>query len=128
MSKRGDYEMRTQEAGDRPKVHPIWRGVGFVMMILIPIVSYAATEVLIQQNTKAPFFPWPTDLIARPGDFLYNGDPLLYFKILITITFMLILYALFTLITFLLNSAFGSPRYGPYDLPPIKGRVRKRAR
>jgi hypothetical protein len=110
------------------KIHPVWRGVGFAFLILIPIVSYAATEVLVQQNQKMGYFPWPYDIVAKSGDLLYNGDPLLYFKILITITFMLVLYALFTLITFLINSAFGAPRYGPHDVPPIRGKVRKKAR
>ena len=128
MSKRG-YDVRVEDRAYKPKTaHPIWRGVGFAMIVLIPLISYAASEVLIQQNQKSNIFPWPYDLLAKPGDFLWNGDTLLYFKILLTITFMLILFALFTLITFLFNSAFGVPRYGPYDVPPIKARVRKRAR
>jgi hypothetical protein len=127
MSRRG-YEMRMEERPKREPTHPIWRGVGFAMMVLIPIISYAGSEVLVQQNTKNNFFPWPYDLMARSSDFLWNGDPLLYFKILITVTFMLVLFALFTLVTFLINSAFGAPRYGPYDVPPINAKVRRRAR
>lgn len=128
MSKRS-YDVKTEDQSIRPRgVHPIWRGVGFAMIILIPIISYAATEVLIQQNMKSNFFPWPVDILAKPGDLLWNGDVLLYFKILMTVTFMLVLYAIFTLVTFLINSAFGAPRYGPYDVPPIRARVRKRAR
>jgi hypothetical protein len=110
------------------RIHPIWRGVGFAMMVLIPLFSYAAAETIIQQNRKMNFFPWPTDIYAKPGDLLYYGDPLLYFKILVTITVMFILYALFTLVTVAINSAFGSPRYGPYDLPPVNAKVRKKAR
>ena len=112
----------------RTKIHPIWRGVGFAFIVLIPILSYAATDLIIQQNSKSNWFPFPYDLMAKPGDFIYNGDPLLYLKIILTIAFMLALYAIFMLITFMVNSAFGSPRYGPYDVPPINAKVRKRAR
>lgn len=110
------------------KIHPIWRGVGFVMMVLIPIISYAATEVLIAQNTKSNWFLWPYDLMAKPGELLYNGDPMLYLKILGTILFMLVFYGIFTLITFAVNSIFGVSRYGPYDVPPISAKARKKAR
>lgn len=128
MSKRG-YESRPEDSAYKNRqAHPIWRGVGFVMMFLIPFVSYAGTEVLIEQNKKANFFPWPVDIMAKPGDLLWNGDPLLYFKILVTITLILVLYAIFTLVTFAINSAFGAPRYGPYDVPPIQAKVRRRAR
>lgn len=112
----------------RNRIHPIWRGVGFAFIVLIPILSYAITELLLQQNAKSNWFPMPYDLMARPGNFLYNGDPLLYLKIILTVTIVLAFYAIFMLITFLINSAFGSPRYGPYDVPPINAKVRRRAR
>jgi hypothetical protein len=128
MSKRGNFETQVEEKDIKTQTHPIWRGVGFAMIILIPIVSYAAAEVIVQQNMKSHFFPWPYDLMARQTDFLWNGDPLLYFKVVVTITIMLILSALFTLAYFLVNSAFGAPRYGLYDVPPINAKVRKRSR
>lgn len=111
-----------------PRVHPVWRGVGFVMIILIPLLSYAAADVLIQQNLKANWFPMPYDLVTQPGTLLYNGDPWLYLKLVITVAIALILFALFTLFTFIMNSAFAPPRYGPFDAPPIKAKVRKKAR
>lgn len=113
---------------EQVEIHPIWRGVGFVLMIIIPVISYAATEVLIAQNTKSNWFPWPSDLFAKPGDFLYNGDSMLYLKIIMTIAFMLLIYGIFTLITFVLSSAFGRNRLGPHDVPPINAKVRKKAR
>jgi len=130
MPKYSSYqsERQREEREQRRHIHPIWRGVGFALIILIPILSYAATEVFIKWNSETNQFPWPYDLMARPGNFLYNGDPWLYYKIILTLAFMLVLYAIFTFFTFILNSAFAPPRYGPYDVPPIKGRVRKRAR
>lgn len=128
MSKYNTSQFRPPEEKIQNKIHPIWRGVGFAFLVLIPLISYAATEVLVQQNQKLGFFPWPYDIVAKPGDLIYNGDPLLYFKILITIAFMLVLFAIFSLITFMVNSAFGAPRYGPLDVPPINARVRKKAR
>lgn len=130
MPKYGAYqrEASREEREARRQVHPIWRGVGFALIILIPILSYAATEVILQQNAMNQWFPMPFDLVAKRGDFLYNGDPWLYFKIILTITIMLVLYAVLTMVTFIINSLFAPPRYGPLDAPPIKAKVRKRAR
>lgn len=130
MPKYGAYQRQVsrEEREARQTIHPIWRGVGFALIVLIPLLSYAAMQVLLQQNAVKNWFPLPVDLAARPGNFLYTGDPWIYFKILVTFVIMLVLFALFTLITFLINSAFAPPRYGPFDVPPIKGRVRKRAR
>ena len=130
MPKYGAYQRETsrEEREARRTIHPVWRGVGFALIVLIPLLSYAAMQVLMQQNAVKNWFPLPADLAARPGNFLYSGDPWIYFKILITVVIMLVLFALFTLVTFLINSAFAPSRYGPFDVPPIKGRVRKRAR
>ena len=123
---------KSQETLDREKarktIHPIWRSVGFIMMIVTPIVSYLATEWIVAQNQIHNYFPWPADIMAKYGDWFYNGDPLLYFKILITLFFIFVIFAIGSLITFLINSMFGGPRYGPYDVPPINAKVRKKAR
>ena len=128
MSRYKSQEGPSSKNQPRQKMHPIWRGVGFVMMIVFPIISYAATELLVAQNQIHNYFPWPSDILAKPGDLIYNGDPLLYFKILVTVSFILVCFAITTLITFSLNSIFGSPRYGPYDVPPINVKVKKKAR
>ncbi len=111
------------------RAHPIWRGVGFGLAILIPIISYAASEELISANRKFQWIPMPTDLVARPGDFLYFGDPWIYLKIALTLAFMFVLFSVFMMITFAVNKATLDPsRTDPYYVPPIKGKVRKRAR
>jgi hypothetical protein len=121
-------------AADREKrvmkrtIHPVWRGVGFVLIIMVPILSYAATEVLLQANAKSNWFPIPYDLMVKSTDYIQNGDPMLYFKIILTISFMLVMYAVFTMITFVINRLFGAPRYGPLDVPPLNVKVRKHSR
>lgn len=119
---------RTRDERER-RAHPIWRGVGFALAVLIPIVSYAGSIELIKANRKFGWLPMPTDLVARPGDFLYSGDPWVYLKIALTIIIMFVLYVLFMLITFAVNKATLDPaRTDPFYVPPIKAKVRKRAR
>jgi hypothetical protein len=114
---------------DYQRVHPVWRGVGFAFIILIPIISYAATEVLLQQNGIHNWFPLPFDMLAKPGQFFYDliPDPMLYIKAMFFVAFMLILFAIFTLFSFLISGFFGaSVQKDPFYVPPVRRRRRRR--
>lgn len=101
--------------------HPIWRGIGFMFMILIPLLSFLIADVLIQENLLQEWFNFsiPADLYAKPGELLYPAGRFIYAKLIITATLSFILFALFTFFTFAMNSMFGASRYGPYDMPPV---------
>lgn len=105
-----------------PKVHPIWRGVGFVFMILAPIIGYAASELILAENQKAGWFSIPQNLIVQ------WQDPNILVKLIIMVFIALVLYALFTLIYFIIMRVAAPSRYGPYDVPPAryKGKPYKR--
>ena len=113
-----------QEAEDKkpPEIHPIWRGIGFVLIILIPVLSYFTGVWLIDANKLHPFVTIPPDLLAP------KGDPDLYLKILLTVVIACLIYALFTLITFVAYGLFGPSRYGPTDAPPIRRKIQKRTK
>lgn len=110
---------------DYQRIHPIWRGVGFGMMVLIPVIAFAGQDVLI----KSGKIPLPVDMYAKPGEFLYSliPDPLLYIRIMFFIAILAVLFALFTLFSFLINSMFGiTQRRDPFYVPPVTRRIRKR--
>jgi hypothetical protein len=111
-----------QRAGFKngPRIHPIWSGIGFALMIIIPIISYYSTILLIELNKINHWVAIPGDLLASKGD-IY-----LYIRIGATIVISLLIYLLFMLITFLSYRFFGPARYGPVDAPPIRGKARKR--
>lgn len=110
------------------RVHPVWRGVGFAMMVLIPIISWAAADVLIQQNNKHRWFQLPVDLFAKPGEFLYRlvPDELLYIRLMFFVAFLLIFFAVFFLVSFIANSMFGiTDRTDPFYVPPVRRTTRR---
>jgi hypothetical protein len=113
----------------RQRIHPIWRGIGFLFMVLIPILGYAAAQVLLDLNGKNNWFPLPIDLLARPGMFLYSAfpDPLLYIKLILSFVFIMLLYMIFTLVTFIVMGTFGvsNNKRDPYYVPPVTRRRRK---
>ncbi|MEN4013195.1 MAG: hypothetical protein ROW48_14255 [Bellilinea sp.] len=120
-NKYGSYQAKQQEAirEARNYVHPIWRGVGFLLMIITPVLGYFGALVLIEQNAKQNWFTIPPEFIA-PGQ-----DPMLYLKIGLTILIAFLLFFLFQLISLILLRAFGPSRYGPYDVPPVGYRGKK---
>lgn len=117
---RFDSSRKPAEYNETPEYHPIWRGVGFAMMVLIPIISYAASVLLFQENLVRHWIPIPSDLIIRVGK-----DPYLMIKIILAVIIAVIFYMIFLVITFVANRLFGPPRYGPLDAPPIRRKVRR---
>jgi hypothetical protein len=122
MGKYSSYSSKQNQPRKQPEVHPIWRGVGLMMILLIPFLSYISALVLLQENTKYRWVHLPADLIIA------GKDPLLLIKVIITISIAFVLYAIFMLVTFSLSRLFSPPRYGPYDVPPVAYRGKKKVR
>ncbi len=111
------------------KIHPVWRGVGFAFMILIPIMSYAAMQVFMEQNDINGWFPITPDMLVKPTDLLgpYVTDARFYVMAVVFIIFMILMFAIFTMLTFLITGAAGvMPNKDPYYVPPPNLKKRRR--
>jgi hypothetical protein len=106
----------------KKEIHPIWRGIGFILIILIPILSYIGALFLLEENAKRGWFAIPRDLLVP------IFDPLLGVKIGIAIVLMIILYSVYMLLSFIILSIAAPPRYGPFDVPPQRYRGKKKPR
>jgi hypothetical protein len=104
------------------KIHPIWRGVGFVLMILAPIIAFATAEILMDENTRTSLVKIPQNIIVQ------WQDPLMLAKLILTFFITLVIYAILSMIYFFIARLFGPSRYGPTDVPPVayKGKSYKR--
>lgn len=102
-------------AGSKTHVtHPIWRGIGFVLMILTPIMGYAASILLLDLNMQNRWIPIPRDLLIRAK------DPYILIKLFITLIIALLIFLIFQFITFFIFRVTGPSRYGPTDVPPVR--------
>ncbi|HWQ03893.1 MAG TPA: hypothetical protein VN452_00910 [Longilinea sp.] len=122
----GKYSSRmTQESLSNrdQQLHPVWRGVGFAFMILIPTIAIFGSIVLVDANSKNGWVAIPPEVINHGF-----GGPLLYVQIIVGVVIMLIMSVLFQLITFVLYRAFGPSRYGPLDVPPVTYNGPKKSR
>jgi len=119
MTKFSNYN-RGRSREEKEVIHPIWRGVGFIFLILAPVMGYYESLVLLAENKEKGWFNIPSDLLA-PG-----ADPDLYLKIGLTILLGFLFFFIFQFVGILIYRMVGPDRYGPMDIPPISGgKIRK---
>ena len=128
MGKYAKYETSSRSTRERPwKIHPIWRGIGCFLIILIPLMSYAGAQLFVQANREAHWLPMPFELtraVEIPGIGL--SVPYLYANLLAGFVLMILGYALLTILFSIFYSVIGPPRYGPTDSPPLRTKLRNR--
>lgn len=97
---------RRRGSGPFPwRVHPIWRGIGCLLLILIPIISYGLAEVLLEWlAVNNPNF---TRMLAANPGFISNP---LFIKGAITLVFSMAIYLVFSTFGSLLYSLLGGHR------------------
>jgi hypothetical protein len=137
MTKYTRVQRKTEER--RWNVHPIWRGIGCAMILIIIVMAYALAKELIDYNEKSHQFDLP--------DFLYNKVFISYTKyipalkeddvvnkflanfkvgtLIFMLIFMFIGFGAFSFAYSALYRVSGPSRYSPLDSPPV-GKPRKR--
>ena len=121
MAKYGGYYRKPiKTADEKRKVHPVWRGVGLVFMVLIPFMAYAGAMILLEENQKKHWFAIPKDLILPQF-----SDPMILIKVLTTVFLAFLGFMVIFFVGLVIVRLFGPSRYGPMDAPPVKYSRRK---
>ncbi len=122
MTKFYNYHGDSQSRQQKQQVHPIWRGVGFIFMILAPLMGWFGAQVLLDANQENGWLRIPSNFMA-PG-----ADSLLFVKIGLTIILAFFVFFVLQFIGVVLYRMVGPERYGPLDVPPITGVKKRKAR
>jgi len=122
-------------------LHVVWRGIGCVMMLLVPAVSIAAGAETIKYGLDngwaIPYqllgYPTLPDLFYQSSGLLTIFGPITRINHLYAYTAASILYMILIggTISVLYAAAYrivGPPRYGPMDEPPPKIKTKKYTR
>ncbi len=130
------YEKKQKE---RPwKVHPVWRGIGCFMAILIPIMAWAGASVMMSSNVplklpdqfnqpviiKLTEYAWLNQAILWLNANL-GGRGLSFSQVVYFVIFLLVGYLVLVILYGILYRLMGPPKYGPLDSPPIKNSPRR---
>ncbi len=124
MGKYDKYNPRSR-ARERPwTIHPVWRGIGCIMVILIPIMAYAGSVLLVQMNLEKRWLPAPAQLMQTVSIPYLGSFPGLYANLLVTVLLSLVGFSVLTAIYSIVYRMFGPPQYGPLDAPPDEYRYK----
>ncbi len=111
----------TQSREEREKIHPVWRGIGWILLFIFPVMGWFGAIWLIEENTKQGWLAIPANVLAK------GADPMLYVKIGLALVIVFILYFIFQLVSFFVLRMFGPERYGPMDIPRVSWKGRRRS-
>lgn len=119
-------------------VHPVMRGIGCILMVLVPILAYGSAVLLVNYGISRGW-PIPPAWLGRISihplllrleglrgiwNFLLVQNNLvanLVFAFAITV----LVGGLMSIIYGYIYSIFGPPQYGPQDAPPIRVKVKR---
>lgn len=136
MSKHRTYEKKASASSKEP--HPVWRGIGCLIMLLVPALSLGISTILVQM---APSFGirLPDGLLGRPlmPELLFRVPGLvgilnwiqsldnLYAILVGAFTVTVLLAGVLALGYAFIYRIVGPPRYSGIDAPPPNIKVRK---
>jgi len=136
----GKYERYQQKKQAKREINPIWRGVGCLLIILVPLLSYGlmlvstppilATGLVPYQLLGFVHFPdWAFRFKMTSDIALFIGSiNNLWFSIIIFLLILLILTAIISIFYSVMYQAVGPARYTPQDAPPSKYKPKKYTR
>ena len=119
-------------------VHPVMRGIGCVMMVIVPILSYGIALLLVNYGISRGW-PIPQSWLGYPTihplllrlqglrpiwDFLVQQNNLIA-NVIFTVAVMVVIGGIMSMIYGYMYTLFGPPQYGPTDVPPIRIRVKR---
>ncbi len=141
-SKQNSFESRAKPA---PKIHPIWRGIGFLMVLLTPVLAWAAAVVTVEAlkpstdtNIRA-FFYGLSGSITLPSWFSYiphltaflrpiATHPDIKAKIVFSLIWLLLFSGVLSFLYAIIYRLIGPPRYGPLDVAAPRARTKRYTR
>lgn len=106
------------------EVHPVWRGIGCVFLVLVPILSYAGAVLLVRENLQQRWVQIPAELM---GSIIVPGVGRIYYMdVAVAVILMVVGFGLLIVLYAMVYNAIAPPYYGPLDAPPVSYRKRRR--
>jgi hypothetical protein len=139
MAKYQSYQK--QKELPRNEVHPVWRGIGCIIILITPIISWAAAQVLLEfGKTQHWAFLYELSEVIRFPDIVYKIPGILvvanylssiaYLKALLIFFFLLLITfsGVFAVLNAMLYRLVGPPRYTAIDEPAPRVKTKRYTR
>jgi hypothetical protein len=132
----GRYQHYQRKSVAKPGVHPIWRGIGCILIVVAPLISYALTAILIPILEKTGLVPGEIMGQIKFPDWVYRS-PILnsfgslissikhpWFDLTVFFVILILLVGIVSLIFVVVLQMTGLPRYGKMDAPPSRQKAK----
>jgi hypothetical protein len=136
MSKYNSFRQPLPPRSREP--HPVWRGIGCFIVLLLPILSYAISVITvdyaIDQGVRLPaglggYPAMPDILFSVPGLVTplawVENQPNLYAYLLVGFFFLVALAGVMALVYAFMYRVSGPSPYSEFDAPPQNIKVKK---
>jgi len=132
------FDNSKEQAPKRHEVHPVMRGIGCIMIVIVPILSYIAAALLAESGfgrqvippawygriTFPPLLAKLTGPLGNALRFLSNVDHFAA-NLVLTVVIVIIVGGIMSVIYGYIYEFFGPPKYGPTDVPPPRVKVKR---
>lgn len=136
----GKYQRYNQKTLVKPEIHPIWRGIGCVLIVLVPLMAYGlmlvTTQPIIdtglvpyqlQGFVHFPLWVYHYQIITSIANFIASFNNM-WVSIIVFFVMLLFLTAILSVTYTGLYQTVGPKRYTSLDAPPSKHKGRKYTR
>ena len=90
----GRYQQYQRDVKDASEsVHPIWRGIGFLLLGVVSIMSYAGANLLVEANKTKGWVAVPAEI---QGGVPWAPD--LYAELIVTFFLIMICFGVITIV------------------------------
>ncbi len=138
MTKYTTASQRRRSTPREEETHAIWRGIGCLLILIVPTMSYvlavASVQLAVDQNWPMPYqlmgYPvmppllWKAAGLSPLLGFIQSQNNL-YAVLAVTLVYVVFASALVSFIYALVYRYVGPSRYGPQDAPPPKIRAKR---
>ena len=117
--------------------HPVWRGIGCLLMIIVPVLSFAAANLAFDYflsrgqipndlltTPEIPDWMWLVPVFAQIYGFLFVRFGIGAI-LMMTFVFIILISGVFAVLYAFMYRAVGPSRYGPLDAPPSRRKTKK---
>lgn len=119
-------------------IHPIWTGIGFVMIVVVLVMAGAAAALAVELGfeqkwpmmyqlsgyVRLPEILYTLPILRELAGFI-SSIPNLRALVLFFILFLIVFSGLVSVLYAFVYRMFGPPRYTPLDAPPPKVRAKR---
>lgn len=136
----GRYTSYQKQSGPvrRGEVHPVMRGIGCILLVIIPLLSYGTAILLVNYAVKKGW-PIPPDWLGTPHIYplllklqglqvVWNFISLqtnLMANLFFAVAIAIVIFGVISILYGTLFRVMGPPQYGPTDEPPIRVKVKR---